>query len=316
VQLSSLALYEGSAEGRVALVQEELARIDGTLRMERVQAAPLLTALAGIDWLDGRGFADVTLEARGGSPKALVSSLAGRGRGEFRDGAILGINLAAMVRRVTTLGLRRERAPKRTDFARLGASFTAERGVLRTDDLVLEAPLLRVRGTGTVDLPARTLELRLEPALAATLKGQGGGEPAFELAVPVVLSGPWDDIRWRFDIGGRLTEAIRDPARLGELVTTLRRDPETVRRLGERFGKVQELLGVAPAKLRELLPGGLPGVPAGGQGGSPMPTPVPDLRELAPLVPGGGKKEETDGTRAPPAERTGPEDLLRRLLPR
>ncbi len=325
IRLEELALYEGRARGRLAATAAEEARFALFGRIEGVQVRPLLRALAGLDRLEGRGFAEFDLTTRGGSVKALIQGLAGRGQVEFRDGAILGFNLAAMVRQVTSLGLTQEAAPRRTDFARLGASFVVAAGILRTDDIALEAPLLRVRGGGTVDLPARRLELRLEPALAATLEGQGGGEPRFALAVPVVIAGPWESPEWRFDFGEGVTAVLDDPAALDTLVQRLRADPTAVARLGERFGEAQQLLGVTPERLRQLLPPGvlpdaariLPG--AGPDDATP---PVPDLQQLAPLLrgeappaAGAGQPDAGAKDRSPQAP-AGPQDLLRQLLPR
>jgi len=317
IAVPELALYEGEATGTLDVTAGKIPDLALDLRVEGVRARPLLAALAALDRLEGRGFAEAELRSRGASPKALVAALTGRGRVEFRDGAILGINLAAMVRRVTSLGLAAEEAPRRTDFARLAARFTVTEGILRTDDITLEAPLFRLRGGGTVDLPARTLDLRLEPALAATLEGQGGGPPRFAVAVPVVLSGPWAAPSWRFDIGGRLTEAVRDPAAVEALVARLRGDPDAVRRLGARFAGAQALLGVEPEGLQRLLPG-LGGAAPGDGTERARPTPVPDPRRLLPRLPGAeaspaAREGEGAGAREPAP---GPEDLLRGLLGR
>lgn len=340
LRLASLELYDGTAQADVDLVAGPPHDLAVGWKVEGVRARPFLAALAGPERLEGRTFSEAKLAARGLSVKDLVSTLEGAGRVELRDGAILGVNIAAMVRQVTTLGLTEEKEPRRTDFTRLAAGFTVERGVLRTGDITLEAPLFRLHGAGTVDLPQRTLSLRLEPVFAATLEGQGGGEPVFQAGVPVVIEGPWSAPAWRFDIGGRLTEALRDPGQLAELVGRLRQDPDAVKGLRERFGGLQELFGVGPEKLRELLPGGagalpggaLPGVPEGavpalpgglggpvpglpqppageaqaptGEGGPQPPaatTPVPDLRRLVPLVPGGGGGSGAGGGAQAPA---------------
>jgi len=308
LRLGDLALYDGRVQATVDVVAGPPHDVSVAWRVEGVQARPLLAALAGTDRLEGRTFSEAKLVARGLSPEDLVSTLEGTGQLEFRDGAILGINIAALVRRVTTLDLSEDRTPRRTDFARLAAGFVMEKGILRTDDITLEAPLFRLHGAGTVDLPRRTLSLRLEPAFAATLEGQEGREPVFRAGVPVLIEGPWSAPAWRFDIGGRLTEALRDPARIGELVDRLRQDPQMVERLRERFGGLQELFGVGAGKLEELVPG-LRGTTGGGgqeavseegrKAPSPAPaTPVPDLRSLVPLIPGGGQAG-ADGSKAP-----------------
>ena len=55
---------------------------------------------------------------------------------------------------------------RKTDFAELGGTFTVKQGILANDDMHLQAPALRIGGRGTVDLPKRTLDYRIEPKAA------------------------------------------------------------------------------------------------------------------------------------------------------
>ncbi len=55
-------------------------------------------------------------------------------------------------------------------------------------------------GAGTVDLPNRSLDYRVEPKLAATLEGQGGKADARGLEVPLIIEGPWSAPRFRPDL--------------------------------------------------------------------------------------------------------------------
>jgi hypothetical protein len=104
----------------------------------------------------------------------------------LRDGAVLGVNIAAMIRQIMTLGLNPAAGrEQRTDFAEAGGSFRIENGVVRNDDLVLGAAALRLEGGGTVDLPRRTLDYRLRPQLALTPEGRDpSGAPGLRAGVP------------------------------------------------------------------------------------------------------------------------------------
>ncbi len=282
---ASLEVVELAAyEGRIALEAQITAgtphRIAAEGRTSGLQMLPLLKAVADFDRLQGRGEAEFAITASGGSVKELIGALDGRGRIVMRDGAIVGVNIAAMVRQVTTLGREGGGEPPVTDFAELGGSFTIARGIVENRDLLLKAPLLRLDGEGTVDLPARRLDYRIRPALAATLEGQAASrEPVFKAGVPIVISGPWDAIEWRFDIGGTLTEAITDPARVGELVGALRADPELLGKLRRDFGGAVEGVG-----------GFVGGVLGEGAGGRP---------DAAPPAAG----DETPGTPLAPARK-------------
>jgi AsmA protein len=80
---------------------------------------------------------------------------------------------------------------EKTDFASLGASFKIAQGKAQTSDLHLSGPLVRMAGVGTVDLPAQTINFRVDPQVVASLEGQGGGNDLEGLGVPVAINGPW-----------------------------------------------------------------------------------------------------------------------------
>ena len=86
--------------------------------------------------------------------------------------------------------------------------------MLANDDLTLQAPALRVDGSGRVNLPKRTVNYRLEPTAAATLKGQGGKRDVAGLLVPVIIKGPWDDLTYTPDLTDIARRALEDPEAL------------------------------------------------------------------------------------------------------
>ena len=75
----------------------------------------------------------LALAASGASQRALVGSLGGDGKILLRDGAILGVNIAGMLRQVMTLGLNPAAGQQqRTDFAEAGGSFRIQNGIRRS----------------------------------------------------------------------------------------------------------------------------------------------------------------------------------------
>ncbi len=288
LEVVELAAYGGEATLELDLTAGTPHELRLAGRASGLEMRPLLAATAGFEKLEGRGELDLDLRTRGSSVREMVAALGGQGRVTMRDGAIVGVNIAAMVRQVMTLSKEGGNAPPRTDFAELGGSFTVTDGIVENRDLLLKAPLLRLDGEGTVNLPQRTLDYRIRPALAATLEGQGASrEPVLKAGVPIVLSGPWDAVEWRFDIGGTLTEAIADPARVGELVGELRADPAMLGKLGVDLGEaVGGTVGGAVegvgGLVGDVLGGGggeQPPAPAGSEGGAPA-TPLAPARKL------------------------------------
>lgn len=237
-EITALELYDGRMTGAVTLTDGTTTGLDATAEIIGVQLQPLLDAVADIDRFAGTGNLQFSVTSEGDSVDALIRGLDGEGRILARDGAILGINIGATIRQVTTLGARSAAAePRRTDFAEAGGTFTIEAGVLRNDDFSLRAPVLRVGGQGTVDLGNQTIAYRLLPRLAATLEGQDATrEDAFQAGLPLVVQGPWADPAIRLDLGGTLSGDIGDPAQLAQVVQSIAGDPALIQELREAFG--------------------------------------------------------------------------------
>ncbi len=219
--LKELALYEGQGSGVVTVdASATVPAIAADMKLQGLQADPFLRDAADFDRLTGTGTADISVTGRGKSQREIVGALNGKGSVTFRDGAIKGINLGAMSRNVASAFLDAQAGrAQQTDFAELGGTFTITNGILRNTDLALLSPLLRVTGAGTVSLPPRTIDYRLEPKLVADLQGQGGSQQTAGIAVPVRLHGPWSNIAYEPDLAGVLQNQLRNP---GAAVDTLR----------------------------------------------------------------------------------------------
>src|SRR3546814_6403719 len=89
---------------------------------------------------------------------------------------------------------------QQTDFAELGGTFRIQSGVLVSDDLRMLAPLFRVEGAGQSNIAERTADFRLVPRLVARLEGQGGQADLGGIAVPIVVTGTYDDLSFTPDL--------------------------------------------------------------------------------------------------------------------
>lgn len=223
VDLNEFALYGGTGTGRLEIDAAAGApKISEQFQLAGLQALPFLSDAIGFDRLEGTTSLAIGLTTQGDTERRLIQNLQGDGRVRFDDGAIVGINLAALVRNVGAAirGGALDQAVK-TDFAELSGTFTIAGGRLRNDDMQLLAPLLRLEGAGEIDLPARRIDYRIEPRAVATLEGQGGRRDLSGLTVPVIVEGPWDDLTYRPDLAS-VRELIEDPERLGDLVDQAR----------------------------------------------------------------------------------------------
>jgi AsmA protein len=182
--------------------------------MAGVSAGPLLTDAAQFDRLEGTGRFEVAIAARGRSQRAMVQALNGSGAVTFNDGAIRGINLAAMARNVKGAFLKGgSDETQKTDFAELSGTFTIDKGILTNNDLKLLNPLLRVTGAGTADMPQKTLDYRLRPKLVGSLEGQGAEVEATGITVPILVVGPWHDPDIKLDTAAAIGDVVKDPGK-------------------------------------------------------------------------------------------------------
>jgi AsmA protein len=212
-ELADLELYKGKGTGKLTVASaNNRPQIGASFNLDGIQAEPLLTDAADFKRLAGAGALQFDITGAGKSQREIVGSLGGKGALSFTNGAIKGINLAAMVRNVFDPGS----ASQQTDFSELAGTFTIAQGILSNNDLALKSPLLRLEGAGKVDLPRRSVDYRVTPKAVASLEGQGGKANVAGIMVPVIVKGPWDNLSYQPDLGAAITQQMGDPGKLLE----------------------------------------------------------------------------------------------------
>jgi AsmA protein len=220
VRLSNLGAYEGTANGDLT-IDARGANPTYALRLDLagVRALPVLKSLAEFDKLDGRMQAKIALTSQGTSERAIVGNLGGTAFIVFQDGKILGLNVAQMIRNLTTGTLSgwQEGEALSTDLSQLSASFKVDKGQAVTTDLNLIGPLVKMSGVGTVDLNTRQIGFRVEPQLVMTTEGQGRAGNPVGLGIPVMVEGPWVSPRIYPEMQGILDNPQAAYAKLKEM---------------------------------------------------------------------------------------------------
>lgn len=247
--LPQTTLAGGAVSGQIRIdASGATPGLGAELTVADVQAEPLLVALAGFERLSGRANGELSLGARGASPQALVGSLDGRAAFVFRDGAIKGINIPAVMRDLKTAFLDPSAdTPQETDFAELSASWILRDGIAHTEDLKLVAPLLRLSGRGDVVLPERQVALLLEPRVVGSLEGQGAAAEAEEgVGVPILVTGSFDRLRFTPYLRGIAEDVLRDPGAVGAQIEGLK-ETITGDKAGERLEDLLRGIAQAPA---------------------------------------------------------------------
>jgi len=225
--LSKFNLYGGS--GNTTIVIDASGKTPAQrvkVSLAKFDAYSFLKDAADFQSLEGKGTISLDLSGHGASQRAIVSALNGNANLEFTNGAIRGVNVAKMIRNLDTGIVEgwQGATTEKTDFASLGASLKVAKGSATTQDLHLIGPLVRMTGAGTVDLPAKRLNFKVDPQLVASLKGQGGKEDLSGLGVPVMIVGPWAKPKIYPDIKGILEDpqaAIQNFKQFGKDITKL-----------------------------------------------------------------------------------------------
>jgi AsmA protein len=206
-------LYGGDLSAAGALdVGKDTPKSNIELHAKEIQAGPLLKDVLEKDLLEGNVQAEVALSMAGDEAENIKRTLNGKGDLLFKDGAIVGIDLAGMVRNAkAAFGLAEKKAERpKTDFSELHSSFTITDGIADTPNTSLVSPLLRVLVAGKANLVNETLDFRVEPKFVATLKGQGDAKERSGVTVPVLVTGTFSSPKFRPDLKGMLTKGLEE----------------------------------------------------------------------------------------------------------
>jgi AsmA protein len=218
--LSHTGMYGGQVGGIALIDVSGRAPVHAFhIDLRDARALQVLSDVAGFEALDGRLQAKLDVRASGESERELMSSLSGTVDARIQDGQILGINVPKMIRTLTakTLTGWQESHAESTDLSDLSASFRIEDGRAASSNLRLLGPLVRINGSGSIDLAAKTVRFKLDPKLVASLQGQGGAPDPLGFGVPVNVEGSWSDPRVYLDVAGILSDPDDAYAKLNAL---------------------------------------------------------------------------------------------------
>ena len=222
--LDQVRLYEGTGRGTITVdgTAGSSASLTANLALDAISAKPLLTDAADIDRVTGKGRLALALAGQGASERQLVETLNGKFEAAFADGAIIGINVAEMMRNLSkgNLGGLETAPTDKTDFSEMTSTWTVKSGIAENQDLKLVSPMLRLTGSGRVILPTRELDYTLRPKIVASIAGQGDTQDLSGIEVPVRMHGAWADPKFSPDLGA----ALKNPKTV-----------ETIKEIGKQF---------------------------------------------------------------------------------
>lgn len=148
-----------------------------------------LGQLFGLKRLEGKGNLALALEGSGGSVLALTRTLNGSASLSGQQGALAGLNVEQLLRRLERRPLSGggEFRTGRTPYDRITLTLKIAQGTATVEDVSIEGAAVKLALAGSASIPARDLDLKGTAALMSA----GNAAPAFEL--PFIVQGPWED---------------------------------------------------------------------------------------------------------------------------
>ncbi len=225
----SAKLYGGTYTGNILVdAHGQVPRLKINEHLAKVQAGDLLQDLKGQAMITGTADADFKLTGTGADAPSVLRTLDGNVVFRFSNGRIKGMDLAGrLCQTLSALGTGSLNAQNlvgaalqlftqepagtaktadSTAFSEMDGSMVFVNGVGTNKDLVLKSPLLRVRGSGSLDLPRNYLNYQATVFLVKSCKGQGGKsfQKLANYPIPVTISGPLDHL----DVKPNLTAGL------------------------------------------------------------------------------------------------------------
>jgi AsmA protein len=194
-----LNTYGGKVEAAVVIdVKSDLPRYGVSKSIQGVQVGDLLNDYTGEAAISGTLNAESNVTTSGEWLSKLKQNSNGTMQLAFVDGALNGFNLRQSID-AAKAKIRGKKSPSeealKTDFSSLTISGVIRKGVFSSDDLELQAPLLRVGGRGSANLNNEFIDYLVNAKLVGTIEGQQGetGDELAGLEIPVRIKGPFSD---------------------------------------------------------------------------------------------------------------------------
>ncbi len=181
--------FGGTAKGSLGLASADSGvAVTSHLQFADADLASCLGEVFGIHKLEGRGTLTINVEGSGSSVLAVTNALNGTATLTARGGALTGVNVEQLLRRL-------ERRPLsgngdfrsgRTPFDRFALSLKIVQGIISVDDMRVDGPAVRIAAGGQASVPTRELDLKGVATLVSDATTN-------EFELPFVVQGQWDD---------------------------------------------------------------------------------------------------------------------------
>ncbi|MFA6121409.1 MAG: AsmA family protein [Sideroxydans sp.] len=211
----SANLYNGSIASDISVdVSRAQPAFAVNAKLNGIEIGPLLQDALKMDFVNGKGAVGINITTQGDRVSVLKRALNGTLSVNLADGAVKGINLAKSARDLGKGGDKTQGAntAEQTDFSELKATFKITNGVAHNEDLSMKSPFVRVGGKGDINVGNDSLDYLVKATLAGTAEGQGGKDNVGGLTIPVRISGPFADLKFKLDFGAAVSDQAKQQA--------------------------------------------------------------------------------------------------------
>ena len=240
---SEAQMYGGQYQGDVTVdASARVPRVSFDEHVTGVDFAPLFSDMLETKRISGRGNATIKAVGTGADSAASLRTLTGTLEFHVDNGALEGADLWYEIRRARALlkqqPIPARSGPERTPFIAFSATGRITNGVVSNEDLIAALQYLQVKGRGSADIAAGTLDYHLD-VVVLDIPAEGGeganGQDLVGLKLPVIISGTFAAPKVRPDL---------------EALARARVQQEVDKRKGELEKKLKEQL---QDKLKSLL---------------------------------------------------------------
>ncbi|OYX77800.1 MAG: cell envelope biogenesis protein AsmA, partial [Bradyrhizobium sp. 35-63-5] len=191
VTVGEAQAYGGVIRGSLALANFDSGiDVKSQLQFTDVDLENCLGQLFGLRRLEGKGNISLNVEGSGESVLAVTRSMTGSAGLTGSNGAIAGLNIEQLLRRLERRPLSGggEFRTGSTPYDKITVGLKIVKGVVAVDDVKVESAAVRLALAGQASIPDRELDLK---GTAALVTASRPGVPPFEL--PFIVQGSWDD---------------------------------------------------------------------------------------------------------------------------
>ena len=189
ITIGEAQAFGGVVKGSIGLaIADGGVEANSHLQFVDVDLESSLREVFGVQRLTGRGNMTLNVDGSGDSVLALTNTLNGTASMNAHSGALVGINVEQLLRRL-------ERRPLsgngdfrsgRTPFDDLLIDMTIAQGTVSVDKMHVDGPAVRLALNGQASVPMRDLDLKGTATLIST-------ETDNQFELPFVVQGRWDD---------------------------------------------------------------------------------------------------------------------------